>query len=126
MGKCTIRYDSRNLDRICSTVRNENYCCYYAVSRLCSNYGVRCSWVANTEKNILSALQSGYPVIAHMGPGIFTKNGHYIVLRGVTADGKILVNDPNSSKRTQMAFPLSTIIEQARRANSFGVCKPMK
>lgn len=97
-----------------------------AVSRLCSNYGVRCSWVANTEKNILSALQSGYPVIAHMGPGIFTKNGHYIVLRGVTADGKILVNDPNSSKRTQMAFPLSTIIEQARRANSFGVCKPMK
>ena len=97
-----------------------------AVSRLCSNYDVRCSWVANTEKNILSALQSGYPVIAHMGPGIFTKNGHYIVLRGVTADGKILVNDPNSSKRTQMAFPLSTIIGQARRANSFGVCKPMK
>jgi len=96
-----------------------------AVSKLCSNYGVRCSWVANTEKNILSALQSGYPVIAHMGPGIFTKGGHYIVLRGVTADGKILVNDPNSSKRTQMAFPLSTIIKQARRSNSFGVCKPM-
>lgn len=96
-----------------------------AVSRLCSNYGVRCTWVANTEKNILSALQSGYPVIAHMGSGIFTKGGHYIVLRGVTADGKILVNDPNSSKRTQMAFPLSTIINQARRSNSFGVCKPM-
>ena len=93
------------------------------VSKMCSNYGVRCSWVSNTESNVLNALRNGYPVIAHMGPGIFTKAGHYIVLRGVTEDGLILVNDPNSAQRTKMAFPLSTIIKQLRRANCIGVCK---
>ena len=93
------------------------------ISKMCSNYGVTCTWVGNTERNVLNALQNGYPVIAHMGPGIFTKGGHYIVLRGVTADGKILVNDPNSAQRTKMAFPLSTIIKQLRRSNCIGVCR---
>ena len=93
------------------------------VSKMCSNYGVKCTWVSNTESNVLNALRNGYPVIAHMGPGIFTKAGHYIVLRGVTEDGLILVNDPNSAQRTKMAFPLSTIIKQLRRANCIGVCK---
>lgn len=29
-----------------------------------------------------------------MGKGHFTNNGHFIVLRGITENGKILVNDP--------------------------------
>ena len=50
-----------------------------------------------------------------MGKGIFTRNGHYIVLRGVTDDGKILVNDPNSESRSEKAYPLSTILNQSKR-----------
>ena len=32
-------------------------------------------------------------MILSMNPGHFTKSGHFIVLRGITSDGKILVND---------------------------------
>lgn len=46
---------------------------------------------------VIKALQNGQPVIARCGPGIFTKNGHFIVLRGITSEGKILVNDPNDN-----------------------------
>lgn len=41
------------------------------------------------------ALSNGKYVIANPQHGIFTRSGHFIVLRGLTGDGKILVADPN-------------------------------
>jgi len=95
------------------------------LTKLGSLHGVKGSWGGGgtNGRRIINALQSGKPVIAHMGPGIFTKGGHYIVLRGVTEDGKILVNDPNSKKLTKQAFPLSTILKQAKTSSPFMVCE---
>lgn len=45
-----------------------------------------------------AALIAGHPVICSQGPGLFTSNGHFIVLRGLTDEGKVLVNDPNDSQ----------------------------
>ena len=93
-----------------------------AVSAMGKLYGVTGSWVGKDGQKIVNALKSGHPVIAHMGPGIFTKAGHYIVLRGVTKDGKILVNDPGSSSRTGKAYPLSTILKQGKNSKPFMIC----
>lgn len=93
-----------------------------AISRICSLYGVDVDWVANTSANIIQALTDGHPVIAHMGPGTFTNGGHYIVLRGLTDTGLVLVNDPNSADRTKRAWPLSLFLKEARRDHCFGVC----
>ena len=93
-----------------------------AISKMGNLYGVSGSWVGKDGKRIISALKAGHPVIAHMGPGIFTKQGHYIVLRGVTDDGKILVNDPNSKSRSGKAYPLSTILNQSKTSEPFMIC----
>lgn len=51
-----------------------------------------------TDANaVLQALSQGCPVISSQGPGLFTSGGHFIVLRGVTSSGKVLVNDPNDN-----------------------------
>ncbi len=44
---------------------------------------------------VVQALQDNHPVMSSQRAGLFTSGGHLIVLRGVTSDGKILVNDPN-------------------------------
>ena len=49
-----------------------------------------------------------------MNPGHFTSYGHFIVLRGVTAEGKILVADPSSNDRSGKEWDLSIIINEAR------------
>lgn len=93
-----------------------------AVSAIGKLYGVTGSWTGKNGEKIVAALKSGHPVIAHMGPGIFTNYGHYIVLKGVTDDGKILVNDPNSKSRTGKAYPLSTILKQSKTSTPFMIC----
>lgn len=90
-----------------------------AMGKLC---GVTGKWIGKDAKTIVKALVYGYPVIAHMGKGVFTKEGHYIVLRGITREGKILVNDPASSSRTQKAYPLSTILKQGKTSSPYMIC----
>jgi hypothetical protein len=42
------------------------------------------------------ALENGKPVVSTQnGNGPFTSGGHFILLTGITEDGRILVNDPN-------------------------------
>lgn len=103
---------------------NGNGLSHEAVSAIGRMGGVTGKWIGKNGSKIIEALKSGHPVIAHMGPGIFTKHGHYIVLKGVTDDGKILVNDPNSKSRTGKAYPLSTILSQSKTSSPFMICSP--
>lgn len=92
------------------------------LSHFAREYGVHSHWISNDAEAILEALQAGKPVVAHMGKGIFTSRGHYIVLRGVTEDGLILVNDPASRSNCSKAFPIETLLREARTSTSFMVC----
>ena len=92
------------------------------LSHYAKEYGLKSEWIPNKADLIREKLAEGKPIIAHMGKGIFTTRGHYIVLRGMTEDGKILINDPVSPYKTEMAFPLKTILTQARGGHSFMVC----
>lgn len=70
---------------------------------------------------VLQALQSGKPVIASMTPGDFTSYGHFIVLTGVTQDGKIKVNDPNSEEKSKKTWDFNSVI--VAQAAQFWVCE---
>ena len=75
---------------------------------------------ASEPQRILDALSQGKLVVALMSRGHFTTTGHFIVLRGVQ-DGKILVADPASTSRSQKAWDLSIILNEAgRRAGAGG------
>lgn len=56
---------------------------------------VRESYDAN---EVLKALSEGHPVISSQHAGLFTRGGHFIVLRGVENGNKVFVNDPNDSE----------------------------
>lgn len=66
-------------------------------SAAASHFGIRVVAETTDAYTVMQALSEGKPVISSQAPGIFTSFGHFIVLRGVTASGKILVNDPNDS-----------------------------
>lgn len=66
------------------------------------------------ENKVKEELGQGNPIICIMGPGDFTTSGHYIVMRGLSSDGQILINDPNSKKRTKEKWDFEDISSQIR------------
>lgn len=88
--------------------------------------GVEGRWIENSKVEVYLALLEKKPVIAHLGPGTFTREGHYIVLRGVDQYGRVYVNDPSSLQRSTTAYPLDMLISQARNAAAFMICSPIE
>ena len=91
-------------------------------SACASHWQVNCKDLGKSETELIKELKDGHPVIASMGPGTFTSGGHLIVLRGITSDGKILVNDPNdnnSKSHYTKKFDLSLIMNEAKNFWSF-------
>lgn len=74
---------------------------------------------ASEPQRIIDALSSGKLVVAIMKKGHFTKGGHFIVLRGIK-DGKILVADPASYKRSEQLWDLSIILNEASKYAAAG------
>jgi len=71
------------------------YWSYFAAAA--AHFGCGSVTQTNDANTVLKALSEGCPVISSQSAGLFTSAGHFIVLRGVTANGKVLVNDPNDS-----------------------------
>ena len=76
--------------------------------------------VQNDPQRIVDALAEGKLVVAIMSKGHFTSSGHFIVLRGVTADGKILVADPASQSRSEQEWDFDIILNEARKGAGAG------
>lgn len=80
-------------------------------------FGLKVEGIENTPEavnKIKDALSAGKLVITLMGKGTFTNSGHFIVLRGITEDGKILVADPNSNELTKGSYDPSLIVNEAK------------
>lgn len=79
------------------------------------HYGLHVEYLGRSSARELEKhLSSGHLVIAIMAKGHFTLSGHFIVLRGITKNGKVLVADPASYKRSGQEWDMSIILNEAR------------
>jgi hypothetical protein len=73
-------------------------------------YGLKVEAISRKNPSrIAQELSNGNPIIAAMGPGHFTKSGHFIVLRGLDSEGNVYVNDPASAERSKKTWSLGII-----------------
>jgi len=82
------------------------------------SYGLSSLEVGLSEEEMAAQLSSGHPIIASLGPGDFTTNGHFIVIKGYE-NGSFTVNDPNSKKRSGESWQYSVLAPQIRCLWSF-------
>lgn len=65
------------------------------------------------RERVENNLQAGNLIIALMGPGEFTSNGHFIVLTGLQ-NGRLKINDPNSRKNSEKTWDIDQVLEQTK------------
>lgn len=77
------------------------------------HFGIQAEELCLSKGKIVEELSEGNPIICSMRPGDFTTQGHFIVLVGLQ-DGKIVVNDPNSRKRSNMLWDYDKLESQIK------------
>ena len=92
-------------------------------SACAAHWDIGCKYIGLSAGNIAAELSAGHPVILSMGPGTFTKGGHFIVLTSINSDGTVTVNDPNDNAQKDHInkhFNLAQILKEAKGGWSFG------
>lgn len=85
------------------------------------NYGlVSKSLKSPTKETIVQELSSGKLVVVLMDRGLFTSQGHFIILRGVTSKGKVLIADSQSPENSNQPWDIQTILDEAKYSASSG------
>ena len=72
------------------------------------------SLVQYSSEYIKQELNSGNIIVALMDEGHFTSGGHFIILRGTTIDGKILIADPKSLENSMTPWDADIFIDEAK------------
>lgn len=81
--------------------------------------GLSSKQISISEDSIKSSLDDGKLVILSMGPGIFTKGGHFILVYKYE-NGKFYVKDPNSKERSDTGFTYKQISDQIKGGWALG------
>lgn len=92
------------------------------VPALAKQYKLECNGLGSDVSKVRDALKKKHPVVALMGPGYFTKKGHFIVLVAIDDNDQVTVADVGSRQRTQYKYPLKEVIAQTKSASAGGPC----
>lgn len=91
------------------------------VEGMAADYGLQADPCPElTADELRRDLASGHLFVALMGKGHFTNGGHFILLRGVTLEGTVLVADPNSRERSLAAWDPQLILDELSASRSNG------
>ncbi|MDD4369825.1 MAG: C39 family peptidase [Anaerostipes sp.] len=90
------------------------------IPALAKQYDLTCNGLGTNYGNIKAALKAGNPVVALMGPGYFTKGGHFIVLVGIDDKDQVTVADVASRERSAYKYTLKDVIAQSKSASAGG------
>lgn len=90
--------------------------------RLAEHWGLRAEPVAKDITAITNALRNGALIITPgAGPQPFTSSGHFIVIRGITANGMFRIGDSGHSNTSAQDWDPQQIVQNMRDGGSYAI-----
>ena len=91
---------------------NEGTDAYFLINEA-QGLGLNCYEIYLATESMMASLENGDVLIANVGPGDFTNDGHFIVITGLK-DGKLIVNDPYSKQRSEKLWDPDEVMNQCK------------
>ena len=84
-------------------------------------YGFQVESVTDhSPQNAASLLSSGHILVALMGKGSLTQNGHFILITKLLPDGNVSIADPNSFDNSTCEWELPFLMEELKKVYDSG------
>lgn len=78
-----------------------------------SMYGISCTTIRSSDKDaVVSALKEGKLLLTVVSRGDFTRGRHFLLIRGITDDGKLLLADSGNYDNCHEAWDYNRVIGQ--------------
>ena len=90
------------------------------IPAMAAAYGLRCQGAGTDYQEIKNALKAGKPIVCLMGPGYFTRGGHFMVLVAIDNNDCVTVADVGSRTRSAYRYRLADVIAQSKGASAGG------
>ena len=90
------------------------------IPAMAAAYGLRWQGAGTDYQAIKKALKAGKPVVCLMGPGYFTRGGHFMVLVAIDNNDCVTVADVGSRTRSAYKYRLADVIAQSKGASAGG------
>lgn len=85
------------------------------------SFGLKVTNLGKSNKyEIQDCLDQGKVVVGLMGKGYFTEGGHFIILRGVSNQGQILIADSKNKENNEKGFNIELILNESKKNATFG------
>lgn len=88
---------------------------YGLMTAAAKKYGVPVTQISKKDKDaVVNALKDGKLLLTVVSKGDFTRGTHFLLIRGITDDGKLLVADSGSYERSLMEWDYNSVISQVK------------
>lgn len=88
---------------------------YGLMTAAAEKYGVPMTKINKSDEDaVVSALKEGKLLLTVVSKGDFTRGSHFLLLRGITEDGKLLVADSGNYDRSLMEWDYDSVFSQIK------------
>ena len=73
-----------------------------------------------SQEHVSDLLKEGSILIALMGKGSLTQNGHFIIITQILENGNVRIADPNSYSNSTKEWKLSQLLSELKQSRDSG------
>ena len=118
-GSTPVEIADWSLENGCYALHSGSY--HSLIPRALTAYGFSVEGVTDrSRQNVSDLLSNGHVLVALMGKGTLTGNGHFILITQILENGNVRIADPNSYENSRKEWDPDLLLSELKKSYDNG------